>query len=494
MTLPQPPQALPCHFVIFGATGDLSALKLLPALYHLEAGGHLPAGMSIIALGRRPWSEADWLRHLEGSIRQRMGEQFSARVYRRFAARFTYVAGDLHDPALYQTLTDRLCADQRCADTVFYLSIKPSDFGAVIQRLDQAGLNRPRGLHRIVVEKPFGEDVDSARQLNRLLHDSFDEEQIYRIDHYLGKETVQNLLVFRFANTLIEPLWNRNYIDHVQISVAEQAGISTRADYYDKAGALRDMLQNHLLQLLTLVAMEPPPALEADALRDEKVKVLRSIRPIPEQAIHAHAFRAQYGPGSIDGAPVPGYQDEPGVAPHSVAETFVAAKFYVDNWRWRGVPFYLRTGKRLARQLSLIAIRFRHPPQQLFRETPLEFIEPNWVLLSLQPSESMHIELHSKQPGLGMDTRIIRLDASYRRGREKTLEAYETLLLDIMEGDRSLFLRFDEVEWAWRVVDPILRHWTRQRDFIRAYPAGSWGPPEADRLFDKPEQAWRNQL
>ncbi|MDF9393038.1 MULTISPECIES: glucose-6-phosphate dehydrogenase [Methylococcus] len=494
MTLPQPPQALPCHFVIFGATGDLSALKLLPALYHLEAGGHLPAGMSIIALGRRPWSEADWLRHLEGSIRQRMGEQFSARVYRRFAARFTYVAGDLHDPALYQTLSDRLCADQHCADTVFYLSIKPSDFGAVIQRLDQAGLNRPRGLHRIVVEKPFGEDVDSARQLNRLLHDSFDEEQIYRIDHYLGKETVQNLLVFRFANTLIEPLWNRNYIDHVQISVAEQAGISTRADYYDKAGALRDMLQNHLLQLLTLVAMEPPPALEADALRDEKVKVLRSIRPIPEQAIHAHAFRAQYGPGSIDGAPVPGYQDEPGVAPHSVAETFVAAKFYVDNWRWRGVPFYLRTGKRLARQLSLIAIRFRHPPQQLFRETPLEFIEPNWVLLSLQPSESMHIELHSKQPGLGMDTRIIRLDASYRRGREKTLEAYETLLLDIMEGDRSLFLRFDEVEWAWRVVDPILRHWTRQRDFIRAYPAGSWGPPEADRLFDKPEQSWRNQL
>ncbi|WP_367025457.1 glucose-6-phosphate dehydrogenase [Methylococcus sp. ANG] len=494
MTLPQPPQALPCHFVIFGATGDLSAFKLLPALYHLEAGGHLPGGMSIIALGRRPWSDADWLRHLEDSIRRRTGEQFNARVYRRFAARFTYFAGDLHDPALYQALSDRLCADQRCADTVFYLSIKPADFGAVIQRLDQAGLNRPRGLHRIVVEKPFGEDIDSARLLNRLLHDSFDEEQIYRIDHYLGKETVQNLLVFRFANTLIEPLWNRNYIDHVQISVAEQAGVSTRADYYDKAGALRDMLQNHLLQLLTLVAMEPPPALEADALRDEKVKVLRSIRPIAEQAIHAHAFRAQYGPGSIDGTHVPGYQDEPGVAPRSVAETFVAAKFYVDNWRWRGVPFYLRTGKRLARQLSLIAIRFRHPPQQLFRETPLEFIEPNWVLLSLQPSESMHIELHSKQPGLGMDTRVIRLDASYRRGREKTLEAYETLLLDVMEGDRSLFLRFDEVEWAWRVVDPILRHWTRQRDFIRAYPAGSWGPPEADRLFDKLEQTWRNQL
>lgn len=494
MTLPQPPKALPCHFVIFGATGDLSALKLLPALYHLEAGGRLPGGMSIIALGRRPWSEDDWCRHLETCIRKRTGERFNARTYRRFSERFSYLAGDLHDPELYRALSEKLCTDQACADTVFYLSIRPSDFGAVIKQLDLAGLNRPRGLHRIVVEKPFGEDIESARLLNRLLHEFFDEEQVYRIDHYLGKETVQNLVVFRFANTLIESLWNRNYIDHVQISVAEQAGVSGRADYYEQSGALRDMLQNHLLQLLTLVAMEPPPALEADALRDEKVKVLRSIRPIAEQSIHAHAFRAQYGQGAIEGAAVPGYQDEPGVSPHSIAETFVAAKFYVDNWRWRGVPFYLRTGKRLAQQLSLIAIRFRHPPQQLFRETPLEFIEPNWVLLSLQPSESMHIELHSKQPGLGMDTRTVRLDASYRQGREKTLDAYETLLLDVMAGDRSLFLRFDEVEWAWRVVDPILRQWTRQRDFIHTYPAGSWGPPEADRLFDKSEQTWRNQL
>jgi glucose-6-phosphate 1-dehydrogenase len=249
-----------------------------------------------------------------------------------------------------------------------------------------------------------------------------------------------------------------------------------------------------LIQLLTVVAMEPPPVLEADALRDEKVKVLKSIRPISQQALHAHAFRAQYAAGMIDGKPVPGYQEETGVEPHSVTETYVAAKFYVDNWRWRGVPFYLRTGKRMAEQTSLIAIRFRHPPQQLFRETPVEFVEPNWMLFSLQPSETIRIEMHAKKPGLGMDTRSIQLDACYRKRNEKTLDAYETLVLDVMEGDRALFLRFDEVEWAWRVVDPILKHWSLDREFIHTYPAGSWGVQEASRLFDKEDQNWRNAL
>jgi glucose-6-phosphate 1-dehydrogenase len=257
---------------------------------------------------------------------------------------------------------------------------------------------------------------------------------------------------------------------------------------------MRDMLQNHLMQLLTVVAMEPPPAMEADALRDEKVKVLRSIRPISKQAVHAHAFRAQYGPGSINGEPVPGYQQEAGVEPNSITETFVAAKFYVDNWRWRGVPFYLRTGKRMAKQTSMIAIRFRHPPQQLFRETPLESIAPNWVLLSIQPSESMHMEIHVKQPGLDMNTRVLQLNASYRQTDEAPLDAYEALLLDVIEGDRTLFIRFDEVEWAWRVVDPILKHWTTERDFIHTYAAGTWGLHEAGRLFDSEDQAWRNEL
>ncbi len=343
-------------------------------------------------------------------------------------------------------------------------------------------------------KKPFGVDIESAQMLNQLLHRYFDEKQVFRIDHYQGKETVQNLLVFRFANTLIEPLWNRNYIDHVQITVAEDIGIEQRVDYYDKAGALRDMLQNHLMQLLTLVAMEPPPALEADALRDEKVKVLRSIRPIAKRAVHAHAFRAQYKAGVVNGEQVAGYQDESGVEQDSVTETFVVAKFYIDNWRWRGVPFYLRTGKRLKKPMPMIALRLRHPPQQLFRETPLETLEPNWIVLSIQPEESMHMEIHAKQPGLEMKTRVVRLNASYRNADEKPLDAYEALLLDVIEGDRTLFIRFDEVEWAWRVVDPILKYWEQERDFIHTYAAGGWGPIEANRLFDGEDTEWRNTV
>jgi glucose-6-phosphate 1-dehydrogenase len=486
----------PCSFVIFGATGHLAATKLLPALYKLEAQARLPDITNFIAFARRNWDDTAWCAHMGESLRLQPGERFDAELFRKFSARFSYVTGDLADPQAYQRLMEELGKPKTgvCSNIVFYLAIKPSDFTAVANNLAAVGLNRPRGLHRVVVEKPFGEDLESAQVLNAVLHRHFDEQQIFRIDHYLGKETVQNLLVFRFANVLIEPLWNRNYIDHVQITVSESAGIETRADYYDKTGALRDMLQNHMMQLLTLVAMEPPPALEADALRDEKVKVLRSIRPIPRRALHAHAFRAQYRAGVVDGKQVPGYQDEAGVERDSITETFVAAKFLIDNWRWRGVPFYLRTGKRLRRQSSSIAIRYRHPPQQLFSATPLENMDPNWIVLSIQPSENMHLEIHAKQPGLGMHTHMIQMDAGYRGGGERPIDAYEALLLDIVRGDATNFIRFDEVEWAWRVVDPIIKPWAQERDFIASYAAGTWGPEEAKRLFEWDYQAWRDGL
>ena len=485
----------PCTYVIFGATGNLSQKKLMPALYHLEQAGRLPEGMRVLGVGRRDWDDEVWRKTVEDWLTPRARAGLDPEVFKRFRERLFFFQGDINDETSFPRLQIMLNGPDYPSNIAFYMSLAPAEFAVVSNGLAAAGLNRDDdGWRRMVLEKPFGYDLESAEILNKSLHRHWREDQIFRIDHYLGKGTIQNILVFRFANLMLEPLWNRNYIDHVQIIHAESAGIEQRAGYYDGAGALRDMVQSHLLQMLTLVAMEPPANLDAECLRDEKVKVLRSIRPIPQSAVHAHAFRAQYGRGSIGKEKVGGYLDEKGVPAQSTTETYAALKVYIDNWRWRNVPFYLRTGKRMAQSTSQISIRFKHPPQQLFRETQIEQLKPNWLLMGIQPNECLRLELQVKQPGLEMLAETQRLDAATCGVAQYGIDAYEALLLDVIDGDHSLFLRFDEVSWAWRVVDPILKVWATERDFIHPYPAGSWGPQEANRLFDREDQYWRNTL
>jgi len=436
-----------CTYVIFGATGNLSRLKLMPALYYLELAQRLPEGAVILANGRRPWEREQWLAEVTEMLTAKI-PTLDPKVLARLSARFHYFKGDLTDPSMYTALQKLLDDDPSFpANAAFYMSIRPAEFGTVIQNLGQVGLlQEHHGWRRVVIEKPFGYDLDSAQALHQQISRYLREDQIYRIDHYLGKGTVQNVLVFRFANVMMEPLWNRNYIDHIQITHSETLGIDSRADYYEGAGALRDMLQSHLLQLLTLVAMEPPVSMEAEALRDEKVQVLKSIRPITLSAVHAHAFRAQYAAGSIGEHKVDGYLQEDKVDKDSVTETYAAIKLFIDNWRWAGVPFYLRTGKRLAVNQSMVAIVFKQPPQQFFRASQIQRVRANSILLGIQPSECLKIEMTVKEPGLKMHTRQTSLDASLYDEDQTRAGAYEALLLDVIEGDRSLFLRYDEVE------------------------------------------------
>lgn len=483
-----------CNYVIFGATGNLSRIKLMPAFYHLDVAGQLPEGTKIVAIGRRDWTQEKWLAEVKDMIQTKIKDAFDETIFEKFATRLYYHFGDLGQPECYSTLATTLEKPEFSNNTAFYLSIAPADFGNVMEQLSKNKLfDEQYGWKRVVIEKPFGYDLDSAKALQNRISHYLTEEQIYRIDHYLGKGTVQNVSVFRFANVMLEPLWNRHYIDHIQITHSESIGIGDRGGYYDGSGAMRDMLQSHLLQLLTLVLMEPPSSMEAEALRDEKVKVLKSIRPIAKEAIHAHAYRAQYTNGTINGEHVNGYLQETGIPQDSMTETYASMKLYVDNWRWQGVPMYLRTGKRMKKAQSVISICFRHPPLQFFRETEIHCMNPNWVLLGIQPEECIRIEMTVKEPGLEMKTRTSSLDASFRNSDEKAIDAYEDLLLDVLKGDRSLFLRFDEVEEAWKIVDPILQTWARERDYIATYPAGSWGP-EDSRLFDKESQKWRTSL
>lgn len=468
-------------YVIFGATGNLAMAKLLPALYQLHRLGQLAPDVRILGCGRTPYEQEGWRQEVRNHLEAADGAPVEG-----FLQRLHYLAGNLEDAAFYQALDAWMGAGQRGNNGIFYLSVSPEFYAPITIRLAQAGLLDERtGWRRMVIEKPFGHDLQSARDLQHALNTHLDEEQIYRIDHYVGKESVQNLLVLRFANMILEPLWNRHYIDHVQITHAETIGLDGRANYYDRhGGATRDMIQSHLLQVLALLAMEPPVSLEAESLRDEKVKVLRSIRPLDHPQLASHSVRAQYA----------GYQQEAGVAGGSHTETYAALKLYVDNWRWRDVPFYLRTGKRLKERRSMVAVRFREPPMQLFQESGASAVHSNWLLIGIQPDDMVQMEISAKVPGQETRTRQISMDASVGNPGERKADAYEDLLMDVIQGDRSLFLRYDEVKAAWNIVDPFMLAWAEDEHPPLHYPVDSWGPKAADQIFGQADRQWRQEL
>jgi glucose-6-phosphate 1-dehydrogenase len=492
----------PCVMVIFGAGGDLTKRKLIPALYNLAKGKLLPQQFAIVGISREQVSTDDFRKAATEDIKQFSTSGFDATSWQWFAQRLYYHAGDFKDPELYVKLGALLTqVDKEQAtrgNRLFYLATSPNFFPIVVQRLGAAGLtNEADGQwKRVVIEKPFGQDLASAVSLNHEIGQVLRENQVYRIDHYLGKETVQNILAFRFANGIFEPVWNRRYVDHVQVTVAEELGVELRGGYYDTAGALRDMVPNHIFQLITLTAMEPPISFDAQAVHDEQTKILRAIQPLTPEQVLTHAVRGQYGEGAIDGKQVPAYRAEPNVPPLSTTETFVAMALSIDNWRWAGVPFYIRTGKRLPKRVTEIVIRFRRPPFVLFRKTSVEKIQSNELVLSIQPNEGISLSFEAKVPGPVVRLGAVNMDFQYADYFGSTPSTgYETLLYDCMKGDPTLFQRADMVEAAWTVVQPILDVWKAlpPRDFPN-YPAGTWGPEQAQELLRHDGREWRDPL
>jgi glucose-6-phosphate 1-dehydrogenase len=486
--------APPCTLVIFGASGDLTRRLLIPSLCHLRRAGLLAERFAVIGVARSPMDDAAFRRGLAEAL----GDLAATEEWRWLSERIHYLAGGIDDPAAYDRLGRRLeevAAQRDCRNALFYLAIPAGGFAAAVRRLGESGLMRePQGCwRRLIIEKPFGSDLPSAQQLNRDILQVLAESQIYRIDHYLGKETVQNIMVFRFANGLFEPLWNRDHIDHVQITVAETLGVEHRGRFYDTTGALRDMVPNHLCQLLTLTAMEPPSCFDADAVRSEKAKVLQCVHRFGPEDARRNVVRAQYGEGAVEGHRIEAYRRAPDVAPDSTTETYVALKLMIDNWRWAGVPFYLRTGKALARRRSEVVIQFKPAPFALFRDTPIERLTPNDMVLEIQPEEGVLLSFNAKRPGPSLATGGVEMRFDYKDfydGPRGT--GYETLIYDAMIGDATLFQRADSIEAGWRVVQPVLDAWTRDKvKALPVYSAGSDGPAEAEALLRRDGRHWR---
>jgi glucose-6-phosphate 1-dehydrogenase len=486
-------RAPPGVLIVFGASGDLTSRKLMPALYHLSRRGSLPAAFAVVGVARTEMGDDEFRKRMLDAVPD------GGPAWGELVKGFRYVPGDYGHQETFGRLRQVLEEIDRDRGTAgnrtFYLATVPAVFEEVADGLGKVGLNEPANADagvRLVVEKPYGRDLASARQLDAALHRTFEERQIYRIDHYLGKETVQNVLALRFANAIFEPIWNRRYVDHVQITVAESLGVEHRGSFYETAGALRDIVQNHVMQVLSLTLMEPPGMIDANGIRDEKVKALRAVKILTVDEVRLNVVRAQYQAGWEEGQPVPGYRAEEGVDPQSQTETYVAMRLAVDNWRWAGVPFFIRTGKRLPKRVTEVALQFQRVPHLPFSASESTGLHPNALVLRIQPDEGITLRFGAKVPGQAFEVRDVLMDFSYGAAFfEEAPDAYERLLLDAMVGDPLLFIRSDEVDRAWEIVDPLLEAWAEPGTPLARYPAGTWGPSEADQLMEREGRHWR---